>query len=301
MQYTIQNTESGNFSIEREGIGSIAKFETFVEAEEFMIQCGLCVHEHLSSGAVIATIEYAELGEITSYYGLQANKKAVREQVKAEHQELIEQHTPFKRLYRIDRSVGLVTRYPIKSRNQPIVAKKLETYTHNYTLSTGERVTEVLRTIYPYEIKTPLGANKKSYKIWLPSKEQEVSVYHNETDSQEIIRNTEALIDSAEAISRHIRLAKTLQADVLELNKHVLPAIRELDLSKAKPGEIASLIRAMADVLAKSTEIERKAMGLADPTQSHKIDIDIDLSKLSDAEIEQYKMLVQKTVAHATN
>lgn len=143
---------------------------------------------------------------------------------------------------------------------------------------------------------------RKAYRHMLSTVSTVVSTQPDQSaKAQEIIRNTEALIDSAEAISRHIRLAKTLQADVLELNKHVLPAIRELDLSKAKPGEIASLIRAMADVLAKSTEIERKAMGLADPTQSHKIDIDIDLSKLSDAEIEQYKMLVQKTVAHAAN
>lgn len=96
--------------------------------------------------------------------------------------------------------------------------------------------------------------------------------------AQEIIRNTEALIDSAEAISRHIRLAKTLQTDVLVLQNKLLPRLKELDLDKITPSVAVNLLRAMADVLTKSTDIERKAMGLADPTQNHNVAVEVQMS-----------------------
>lgn len=123
----------------------------------------------------------------------------------------------------------------------------------------------------------------------------------NVSTAQEIIRNTEALIDSAEAISRHIRVAKALQSDVLILQNKLLPRLKDLDLDKLTPTVAVNLLRAMADVLTKATDIERKAMGLVDPAQNHKIDIDIDLSRLSDSELDTYKQLVEKTVTHANN
>ena len=96
--------------------------------------------------------------------------------------------------------------------------------------------------------------------------------------AQEIIRNTEALIDSAEAISRHIRLAKTLQTDVLVLQNKLMPRLKELDLDKITPSVAVNLLRAMADVLTKSTDIERKAMGLADPAQNHNVAVEVQMS-----------------------
>lgn len=100
----------------------------------------------------------------------------------------------------------------------------------------------------------------------------------NRAKAQEIIRNTEALIDSAEAISRHIRLAKTLQTDVLILHNKLLPRIKDLDLSKINPNTVAQILKAMADVLTKATDIERKAMGLVDPAQNYNVAVEVQMS-----------------------
>lgn len=122
----------------------------------------------------------------------------------------------------------------------------------------------------------------------------------NVSTAQEIIRNTEALIDSAEAISRHIRVAKALQSDVLILQNKLLPKLRDLDLEDVTPFVAANLLKVMADVLTKATDIERKAMGLVDPAQNYKINIEskvkVDYNKLPDDELNElyYQKLQQK-------
>jgi hypothetical protein len=100
----------------------------------------------------------------------------------------------------------------------------------------------------------------------------------NVSTAEEIIRNTEALIDSAEAISRHIRVAKALQHDVLIIQNKLLPKLKELDLDDVTPFVAANLLKTMADVLTKATDIERKAMGLVDPAQNHNINVEVQMS-----------------------
>ena len=119
---------------------------------------------------------------------------------------------------------------------------------------------------------------RKAYRGMLSTVGTIANASENRKTAQDIIRNTEALIDSAEAISRHIRLAKALQTDALALNQKLLPAIQKLNLEKISPTQAANLLRALADVLTKATDIERKAMGLVEPAQNHNIAIEVQMS-----------------------
>ncbi|NER26460.1 MAG: hypothetical protein F6J89_02235 [Symploca sp. SIO1C4] len=68
----------------------------------------------------------------------------------------------------------------------------------------------------------------------------------------------------------------------------MLPAVQELDWQSLSPNQIANLMKAIGVVTMQATEIERKALGLADP---QKIEIDIDLEKLTKEELLDYQRL----------
>lgn len=206
MHYSIQNTESSNFSVNRENVGAIAYFETYSEAEQFMIDCGLCQHEHLDNGATIATIEYAELGKIIVYYGssfakIQADKKVARRLQKALQQDLIDKYTPHQGKYRYDDASLIVFKDPSYTTNQPIVSKEnyLNTDYSRYTLnSTGETLSTVYRTVYAYEIReSSLKHDRrfahiqtikpKSYKVWF-KREQGVEICHDAKTTLEEVK-----------------------------------------------------------------------------------------------------------------
>ncbi len=132
---------------------------------------------------------------------------------------------------------------------------------------------------------------RKAYRSMLSTVGTIATTSNARNTAQEIIKNTEALIDSAEAISRHIRIAKALQTDALALNQKLLPAIQKLNLENITPIQACNLLRALADVLTKATDIERKAMGLVDPTQQHHISIEsnvkVEYEKLPDDELNE--------------
>lgn len=82
------------------------------------------------------------------------------------------------------------------------------------------------------------------------------------------LAKVDALIDAAETITRHVKLARKMQSLVVQ-------RLRDMKPNELSPRDLIAFINA-------STAIERLALGMA--TEHTKIDID--LSKLDDRELE---------------
>lgn len=86
--------------------------------------------------------------------------------------------------------------------------------------------------------------------------------------AQQVVQQTEQLIDSAEAIARHIQLAKSLQGSYAAIQSKLkqLRVIEQMDFNRLDPLELSLLLQRLASIVARASDIERKAMGLSDPT-----------------------------------
>lgn len=86
--------------------------------------------------------------------------------------------------------------------------------------------------------------------------------------AQQVVQQTEQLIDSAEAIARHIKLAKSLQSSYAAIQKNLmeLKVIEKMNFAKLDPMQLSLLLQRLAQVIATATDVERKALGISDPT-----------------------------------
>ncbi|MCC5640359.1 hypothetical protein LC593_31905 [Nostoc sp. CHAB 5844] len=89
--------------------------------------------------------------------------------------------------------------------------------------------------------------------------------------AQQALHQTQQLVDAAEAIARHIKLAKALQS---------LAASRIKNLS---PTELS--VKDLLQFIKEGTNIERLAIGLS--TERTEVDVKIDFSALSDEQLER--------------
>ena len=106
---------------------------------------------------------------------------------------------------------------------------------------------------------------------------------------QQKLDETERVLNYAEAIARHTRIAKSLQADCEAVERQLKDAIASIELSNLDPLKITLMLQRIVQVAATAADIERKAMGISDPEQRVKVDTtlnaSIDFSKLSDEEL----------------
>lgn len=102
--------------------------------------------------------------------------------------------------------------------------------------------------------------------------------------AQQVVQQTEQLVDSAEAIARHIQLAKSLQGSYAAISTKLKQSriIENMDFSQLSPLELSLLLQRLASIIASSTDIERKAMGLSDPTLKTESTLNVQLG-LQDA------------------
>ncbi|MGL5923893.1 hypothetical protein, partial [Chroococcidiopsis sp.] len=94
--------------------------------------------------------------------------------------------------------------------------------------------------------------------------------------AQAVVQQTEQLVDAAGAIARHIQLAKSLQASYAAIQNQLRQsrAIEQMDFSSLNPLEIALIMQRLAAIASRATDIERKAMGLSDPTVRAEVSVE---------------------------
>lgn len=111
------------------------------------------------------------------------------------------------------------------------------------------------------------------------------------TQAQDAIAKVDQLIDAAEAIQRHVQLAKSLQASYAAIQTKIkqVRAIEQMDFSELDPLQMSLLLQRLAAIAATGADIERKALGLSDPEQRVKVDAsvntNIDFSVMTDEEL----------------
>lgn len=127
--------------------------------------------------------------------------------------------------------------------------------------------------------------NRASRENWSKQREE------FQAGSAKVVMQTQELLDMASAIHQHIQLAQGLQTSVSLVLEKLLPAIENIDWQRLGVSQISSLLKTVASVTEIATTIERKAIGLADPTS---ISIGLNISSLSDEELSQYEFLIAK-------
>lgn len=85
--------------------------------------------------------------------------------------------------------------------------------------------------------------------------------------AQAVVQQTEQLVDSAEAIARHIQLAKSLQGSYAAIQAKLkqLRIIEQMDFTSLDPMQLSLLLQRLSQVIATAADIERKALGISDP------------------------------------
>lgn len=105
----------------------------------------------------------------------------------------------------------------------------------------------------------------------------------------QVVQQTEQLVDNAEAIARHLQIAKSLQGSYAQIQKKLkeLNVIEQMDYTQLNPLQLSLLLQRLAAIASTAAEIERKALGLSDPEQRVKVDVSggIDFSALPDEEL----------------
>lgn len=107
----------------------------------------------------------------------------------------------------------------------------------------------------------------------------------------QVMQQTEQLIDAAEAIARHVQLAKSLQASYATIQNKIkqVRLIEQMDFNGLDPLQLSLLLQRLAAIAATGADIERKALGLSDPEQRVKLDAsvntNIDFSVMTDEEL----------------
>lgn len=102
-------------------------------------------------------------------------------------------------------------------------------------------------------------------------REQAASVAAQAAISQEAVRQTQQILDAAEVLTRHLQMAKALQA------------IAAQRLKEFRPSDLTA--KELVSWISTATNIERLALGLA--TERKEVDVKIDLSQLSDEQLER--------------
>lgn len=89
---------------------------------------------------------------------------------------------------------------------------------------------------------------------------------------QQVAAQTEQYIDAAGAIARHINLAKSLETHYLEYMAKLQSEVENMDFSGITPFQLSLIYQRMATVAATSADMERKALGISDPTVKAEIE-----------------------------
>lgn len=89
--------------------------------------------------------------------------------------------------------------------------------------------------------------------------------------TRQAIEQTQALVDAAELIARHLQLAKAMQSIAVR-------RIKSLDPAELTPKELISFVNA-------ATTLERLTMGLA--TERMEVNLNVDFDTLSDEQLER--------------
>lgn len=100
----------------------------------------------------------------------------------------------------------------------------------------------------------------------------------------QVVQQTEQLIDAAEAIARHVQLAKSLQASYATIQNKIKQArlIEQMDFNGLDPLQMSLLLQRLAAIAATGADIERKALGLSDPVSKTEATVSVQLG-LQDA------------------
>lgn len=89
---------------------------------------------------------------------------------------------------------------------------------------------------------------------------------------QQVAAQTEQYIDAAGAIARHINLAKSLETHYLEYMAKLQRDVENMNFSGITPFQLSLIYQRMATVAATSADMERKALGISDPTVKAEIE-----------------------------
>ena len=105
--------------------------------------------------------------------------------------------------------------------------------------------------------------------------------------AEQVTARTEELIDAAEAVARHIKLAKILQS--LGYQK-----LKNLDPESLTPKDAIAMVQL-------GTDLERKALALYEPPKQESLQVDISFEALTTGELEMVKQAILKTVPSSNN
>lgn len=100
----------------------------------------------------------------------------------------------------------------------------------------------------------------------------------------QVVQQTEQLIDAAEAIARHVQLAKSLQASYATIQHKIkqVRLIEQMDFNGLDPLQLSLLLQRLAAIAATGADIERKALGLSDPVSKTEATVNVQMG-LQDA------------------
>jgi hypothetical protein len=105
--------------------------------------------------------------------------------------------------------------------------------------------------------------------------------------AEQITARTEELIDAAEAVARHIKLAKILQSVGYQ-------RLKSLDPESLSPKDAIAMVQL-------GTDLERKALALYEPPKQENLQVDISFENLTTGELEMVKNAILKTMPSVNN